>query len=181
MRRLLVLSLLLILCFPLAGHAEILTFESEILRLHFDLPEDWIQVEDPDAFMFMAPDESGVITVWLSDVTVTPEMAEGFSPEVVQEWIDVESGGGLSDVQMLLFAKDVDDDGYMYVLSSFGCMAGELPVIYSHYFFTAADGTLALVSALCINEDGSVTLAWLDQMILDNIPNEVLLRMQSNM
>lgn len=178
MRKLVFLLLLLLICLPIIGHAETLTFTSDLFKLHFNLPENWIQVDDPTQYVFLAPDESGAIVVSSTNTVVTEEMAQGFTTELVQEWIRSDSDSGLTNIEQLFFAKTVDATGSLYVLSSCGCMVGELPIIYTHYFFTATDGTLGGVSSFCINDkDDPVTLEWFDQMIVDNIPKEILSRL----
>lgn len=175
MRKVLIFLLVMAVCLPLVAHAEILPFANEQLKLSFDLPEGWTQADADDMFVFLAPDESGVIIVSPTDSQVTPDMIEGFSEEVVREWIEEQGVGGFTNIQSLFFAKATDADGNLYVLTSCGCMVGDVPYIYSLFFFTAIDGTLSAVMGISVNnEAGGVTLAWFDQMIVDNIPADVM-------
>ncbi len=175
MRKLFVILLLVALCLPLAAHAQVLTYVDENLKLRFDLPEGWVQGESGDMIAFADPAESGAILISATDTMVTPEMIEGFSVEIVKEWVEEQGGGGYANIQPLLFSKTTDAAGNMFVLASCGYMYEGTPFIYSLYAFTAADGTLGAVIGIAINnEAGQVTLNWLDQMIEDNIPADVL-------
>jgi len=175
MRKLFTLALILALCLPMTGRGETLTFQSELLKLHVDLPENWVQVEDPAKYAFVDPDGNGAILIAPSDIPVTPELAESMTPEFVQAWILDESDGGFTDVQQLMFAKTVDEDGNLYAISSCGCTVEGTPLIYTHYFFSAADGTLVSVSGVSINNDaGAVARNWFDQMFLDAVTEDVL-------
>ncbi len=174
MRKLLIALLLMILCLSMAAGAEPLTFADEALRLHITLPEGWVQA-DTDNAVFAAPDESGIIYVAPTDYPVTKEMVEGFSAEVIQAWVEDWGGGTLTDLQMLLFAKATDDDGNLYLIASCGVMAAGVPNIYTVYAYTAADGTLSMVIGISANNDaGAVCRECFDQMIVDNIPADVL-------
>lgn len=175
MRKLLIALLLVTLCLPLAAHAEVLRYDNDLLKLHFDLPEGWTQAEMDGMDAFADPAESGAILISATDTQVTPAMVEGFSIEIVKEWIEEQGGGSFTNIEELLFAKTTDAAGNMYVLSSCGYMYDGTPFIYSVYAFTATDGTLGAVIGIAINnEAGQVTLNWFDQMILDNIPADVM-------
>ena len=180
MRKLFTLALILALCLPMTGLGETLTFRSEMLKLHVDLPENWVQAEDPDKYAFVDPEGNGVILIAPSDIPVTPELVESMTPEFVQAWILDESDGELTDIQQLMFAKTVDEAGNLYAISSCGCTVDGIPFIYTHFFYSAADDTLVSVSGVSINNDaGAAARTWFDQMFLGAVTEDVLNEMMT--
>jgi hypothetical protein len=179
----LTLSLALVLCLPLMSQAETLSFESEALRLHFSLPENWVQAEDEIKYVFMDPEGNGAIMIAPTNMPgMSPEMVERVTPAFVQTWIRDESNTDFTDIQQLLFTKTVDEAGNLYAISSCGCTDGGTPFIYAHYFFTAVDGTLASVTCVSVNsEAGLAARSWFDQMLADTIPAEIMAQLAAQL
>ncbi len=147
------------------------------LGLAFDPPEGWVRADAAGGVAaFLAPDESGIILVAPSGSKVDAAMAEGFTIDIVTEWMRaIVTEGELTDIEPLLFAKTVDADGKLYVLAECGCMVEDTPFIYAMYFFTSPDNTLTGVVGISVNNDaGAVTRAWFDEMIMAVIPAEPL-------
>lgn len=182
MKKLLTLSLLLALCLPLAGQAETLTINSDMLKLHIDLPENWVQAEDPSKYVFLSPDGDGAIMIAPSDIPVTPELVESITPDFVWEWMLGESDGEFADVQQLMFAKAVDDTGNLYAISSYGVTSEGIPLIYAHYFYSAADGTMVSVSGISVNNDAGLPVRnWFDQLLLTTVPEHIIAELAAQM
>lgn len=160
-----------------AHHTHAHAYSDPSLGLAFDPPEGWTRADaDGGMFAYLAPDGSELIVVAPSATEVNPAMIEGFSIDIVTDWMQrLVAGVEPKDIQPMMFAKTVDTDGKFYALAACSCKIEDAPYAYMMYFSTSDKGMLTGVVAILANgETGVATSDWFSHMIRDLIPKAAL-------
>lgn len=185
MRKLLLFVLLFLLCVPHVVAGESLVFQNEMFGLSFTLPDGWQDVSDESQAAFIDPENSDMLLlVRPTGHRADEHLSASFDAAVAEAWMRDDTLFKDMDIVFttlasIMFASTMDENGRIYALHT--CFfAGEgFPedylLLYLQCFLTGDNGELCSVSLIAPNNDVSnPILEWFDDMVMENIPQEVM-------